>query len=656
MLVLATFLAAQEAPVMVVTGAKVAQNIEETVEAVEVISSEEIAATGAKNVAEVMATIPGVVIFDHPQATVMMQGFDGSYVKILVNGMEITGDTGGATPVNMIPVADIERIEIVRGASSVLYGSDAMGGVINIITKKPEKGKFSLLLKQELTSTLRTYSEGHIGYANDLFGFSLSGSFDRDKGKTRAERNNYGKYIDIYEIAAARLSSARAAVSWYHPRGELELYGSWMDSLLNVSATVANHYDFMNTKLEGGVKETFHLSDTAMLDGFFSYRQLDYDADWIEYGSTVVRSVYADSLFRDIEGEARFAWEPTISHALLFGVNAKREALESESFTEEKTLVMLSVFVQDTWNIGGADKFRVVPGLRFDYRVPNDSDEDPVYKLSPKLSLRYDPSENLVLRLSYGMGFKTPTLKQNYWVFFHPTPYNFLLIGNPELKSESSHGINASADYKITETLGVSAGAYFNYVYDLIDDYISDGNPGSMLNPSGVLQTFLYTRGYRNVGRAITSGGDLSLRFNGSRLKSSLTYSYTLAREYDQTEKTWTELAGRVPHQISASVSYLIPVVETSVQTRITWNSPQLIGSEMGSSATDNYRTPDFLMVNLRISKMFFDEKFELYAGVQNLLSNFHFVKSTDPSQQNQEDYYGLRYGRIFSIGAVFKW
>jgi outer membrane receptor for ferrienterochelin and colicins len=655
LLVSTTFLRAQETPVMVVTGAKVEQDIEETVEAVEVISAEEIAEMGAKNVAEVMANIPGVVIYDHPQATVMMQGFEGAYVKVLIDGMEITGDTGGATPVNMIPVSDIERIEIIRGASSVLYGSDAMGGVINIITKKPEKGKLSARLKQEFSSSIRYYGEGYIGYANDLFALSLGGSFDWDNGKTVQKRNNRRENVDLYEVPAARLGSARADASWYHPGGELALYGSWMDSLLNVSADVENGYDFMNMKIEGGLKETYRFSDFAMLDGFFSYRQLDYDADRINY-SHHSTSAYADSLFRDIEGEARFSWEPVISHALLFGVNAKREALESDSFDAEKSVVMLSAFTQDTWNIGGADKFRIVPGLRFDYRPPSDSGEEHIYKLSPKLSFRYDPTEDLVLRLSYGMGFKTPSLKQNYWFFFHPAPNNFLIKGNPDLTPETSHGFNFSAAYSVKKKFTASVGAYFNYIFDLIDAIPVDENGGTAINPStGESQNYTSVMQYRNVGRAITTGGDVSLAFNGSRLKTALTYSLTLAKEFDEDADEWIDLASRVPHQLTASVSYLIPVIETTVQGRVNWNSPQLISSSgMGGVSGGKTYTPDYLLVNLRIAKTFFGEKLEIYGGVQNALNNIHFVKSTDG--RNQEDYYGLRDGVIFSIGAVFKW
>jgi outer membrane receptor for ferrienterochelin and colicins len=634
-------------PVLVVTGAKVEQDISETVEAVEVITGEEIARMGAKNVAEVMQNIPGIVIYDHPQSTVMMQGFEGAYVKVLIDGMEITGDVGGATPVSMIPVSDVERIEIVRGASSVLYGSDAMGGVINIITKKAEPGRLSASLRQEIASNLRYYGEGFAGYDNKRFGLSAGGSFDWDKGKISKKRNNMGENIGIYDVPGIRLGAVRGKGVWHHSGGDLEIFGSWMDTLQEVSADIDNGYDFMYTKLEGGLNGSYRFSDLAMLDGFFSYRRLDYTADRHSY-TFKTTTPYAESLFQDLEGELRFSWDPVISHALLFGVNAKREALESDAFEGEKFYVLLSAFAQDTWNIGGADKFRIVPGLRFDLRPPSASGEDPVYKVSPKLSLRYDPLESLTLRLAYGMGFKTPTLKQNYWVFFHPSPYNFLLIGNPSLKSESSHGINASADWRITGELAASAGVYFNYVYDLIDDYISDESPGARLNASGQMQNFIYTRGYRNVGRAITTGGDLSLRYNGRRINASAAYSLIAAKEYVEDRDRYIDLAGRVPHQINLAASWKIPVIETTFRLSANWNAPQLV------SFDDDTWTPDFLMTSLRVSKFFFKERLEVYGGVRNLLNNVHFLEGS--GGETQKEYYGLRDGIIFFAGGYFKW
>ena len=651
MLAFANLLAAQEGALMVVTGSKVAEDARESVTPVEVISGAEIEAMGAKTVAEVMANIPGVVIFDHPQATVMMQGFEGAYVKILVDGVEVTGDVGGAVPVNMIPVADIERIEIVRGASSVLYGSDAMGGVINIITKKPEGEAFSLKTRHEFGTNLRYYGELFAGYDTKHFGFSLGGSFDWDDGKIRRARNGMGRVIDIYDVAASRLAAVRGSAVWHHAGGGLEVYGNWSDSFLTVSADLENGYDFANSKIEGGVKDSWRLSDTMLLDGNVSYHRLNYNAVKYNYAFQT-ESPYAESLFQDIEGEVRFSWEPVISHSLLFGINAKREALESDTFFGEKSAMMLAAFVQDTWNIRGLDRFRLVPGLRLDWRLPGSDDEEHIVKLSPKLALRYDPLENLVLRLSYGMGFKTPSLKQNYWVFFHPAPFNFLLIGNPNLKAETSHGVNLSAEYHVIKEVSLSAGAYFNYIFDLIEDYISSEAEGAALNASGVVQPFIYTRSYHNVGRAITTGGDVSVKYNGTRLRLSGAYNLTVAKGYNEETGAYDDLTSRVPHQVSLAAAYTIPFIETTAAVRANWNAPQKAGA--GTDGSTEGHTPDYLMLTARLSKLFFSNRLEVYAAAHNLLNNIHFVEGSEG--QTQRDYYGLRDGIIFSLGGRFKW
>lgn len=128
--------------VIVVSAGKIEQNVEDASEKVQVISSEEIQDSGAKTLSEAVKNLPGVTVKGasggNPVDSISMQGFDSSYVKILVDGVAVTGDLGGSTAVFEIPVEMIDHIEVVQGASSALYGSDAMGGVVNIITKKAE--------------------------------------------------------------------------------------------------------------------------------------------------------------------------------------------------------------------------------------------------------------------------------------------------------------------------------------------------------------------------------------------------------------------------------------------------------------------------------------------------------------------------------------
>ncbi|MDR1908771.1 MAG: TonB-dependent receptor, partial [Spirochaetaceae bacterium] len=507
----------------------------------------------------------------------------------------------------------------------------------------------SLRTRQEFSSNLRYYGEGFLGWDSPSVSLSLRGGFDWDGGRISPQRNLMGQAIDFYEVPANRMGNLRANAAWRHGGGDIEVFGFWNDSVLRSSSDLTSGYEYSNARLGGGLSHSWRLGDTALLDGFFTYTQLDYNAEKQDY-TFATASADASNFFRDMEGELRFSWEPLISHALLFGVNAKREALESVDFDEEKSLIQVAAFVQDTWNVGARDRFRIVPGLRFDYRLPNSAEEEPVFKLTPKLSLRFDPAERLILRLSYGMGFKAPTLKQNYWVFWHPAPNNWLILGNPALRPETSHGFNAQADYAPWPGFTLSAAGYFNYIVDKIET-LADENAGSALNSkTGALQAYTRRMVYSNVGKALTTGGDLSLRFAGERLSLSGVYSIGYAGAYDETEKKYLELPSMTAHQVNLNAAWRIPVLEATAALRLTWHTPRLLDV---SDSNGRMRTPDYLMAHLRVSKLLFGERLEVYGAVQNLLNNTHFITGSGGS--SQRDYYGLLDGVIFTLGGSLR-
>ncbi|MDR3303741.1 MAG: TonB-dependent receptor, partial [Treponema sp.] len=430
--------------------------------------------------------------------------------------------------------------------------------------------------------------------------------------------------------------------------GELDLYGGWADSLLKVSANTESGYDFENQRFEGGATVKHQLGETLGLEAFFKYDRLDYDATRYAYLWDNQSSMYADSVFQNIEGEARLAWEPNIEHSLLFGLNSSNESLDSDTFLDTKRSSVLSAFAQDIWNIGGMDKYRLTPGLRLDVPLPQAGERAVSPSITPKLAFRFDPSEKLVLRASYGMGFKSPTLKPRYWVFFHPSPYNFLVEGNPDLKPESSHGFNVSADYTVVDGVAASISAYYNYVFNMIEAQQVEGSTeGSTIGADGLSHNYIYIMRYRNIGRVMTAGGDLSLRLKQKRVVAAFTYSFGLAREWNAEKAAYTDMVSRVPHQITASVLYTVPFIETDVSLRVNWSSPQRV------SVDDNTYSPDYFMMNLRVAKFLFDKRLEVYCGAKNLLNNINFVKGS--ADETQRDYFGLRDGIIGYLGVSLK-
>ena len=131
-----------EDDVIVVDADKIEQKIDESVEQKKTITGEDIRKSGSKTVGEALKTLPDVAVSTatagNANESVTMQGLGNGYVKIMIDGVSVSTDISGSTPIFQIPVENIERIEVIKGADSVLYGSDAMGGVINIVTKREQ--------------------------------------------------------------------------------------------------------------------------------------------------------------------------------------------------------------------------------------------------------------------------------------------------------------------------------------------------------------------------------------------------------------------------------------------------------------------------------------------------------------------------------------
>lgn len=628
---------AEEPAVIVVSGSKIEENEATAVEKVQVITGEEIEKSGAKNLAEAVKGIPGIAVGGHPADSISMQGFDSDYVKIMIDGIAVSGDIGGAVAVQQIPVEDIDHIEIVRGASSALYGSDAMGGVVNIITKKnkakkDEKLKAHGRLVEEFSSNIRNYSAAHIAFTRGGFSAGASGSFDWTHGKTEERNTALAGRVNRYLSPFMQLGFVRANVDYAGSGGKVGSSFLFSDARQKANTTPYEQIKYQSSRLEGALTGEKAIADTLILSGFATVKSYLLDT---EFENKIYRSNReTDASSIDSENEVRLTWEPNFTHTALAGFNGNFQTMDGDAFETRKKQLLLSFFTQDTINIGALDVFFIVPGVRLDVSPPLDG-TPPLFQCTPKLSMRYNPFEQTAFRFSYGMGYKTPSLKQKHWIFIHGYTGgegNFILYGNPNLKPETSHGFNAGVEQRIGSGIKISAAGYFNYVHNLIDNKIT-GSKG-----------IYYTRTYVNIDKAITYGGDASLSISGIRFGAKASYAYTGAKEFSRSKETWQDLPLRLPHAVSVSGFYMIPVIETRINASAEWHSPSLI------SAEDHTFSSDYLMFSAGIEKKLWRDRIELYGRVDNMLNNAHFVKSS--AGQTQKEYFELNDGIVFSIGV----
>ena len=646
-----------EDDVITVNADKVEQALDTSVERKTIVSDEEIKKSGAKNVGDALKSLPEINVSGatagNATESVSMQGLGNGYVKIMIDGVTVSTDLSGSTPVFNIPVENIERIEITKGADSVLYGSQSMGGSINIITKKnadesvsgkkikisgsvTEEGGFSPSLL-----SWKNYLAGSLFINSTHMTNALIACLDYVPGKEKETFDALAGNIKYFENTKKILGFARDTLTYHNEWGNISLYGLYTDSDQQSNFTKTGYdkgaqMEYRSLRAEGGASFKYIFNDAFYLDGFsagkFYYMDTSYSVKAGIYSTT--NSVESNSC--NWETDVRAHWKFKEINDFIFGINANLESIDGSSFDERKYALETAAFAQDTISILD-EKLFLIPGCRIDF-APSVQDSAVNFMATPKIALKYNPSEFTALRLSYGMGYKIPTLKEKYWIFKHsyaPGSANFILYGNPDLIPEKSHSLNFGIEQNVNNLFKINAGAYFNYIIDLIDGVVKDATSTPQI------------REYKNVDKAITFGADINLSTELERFKGKIGYAYTEAKAYDKTTDDWQDLALRVRHRITLSLEYLIPVIETSVSLNAQWNSKQLLS--MGTE----YYTPDYLMVGASVSKKIWDEKLEIYFGADNVLNNIHFIKGTNG--ETQKTYYGLEEGTILRLGAKLK-
>ena len=662
-----SFLFSQETEddVIVVDAEKIEQSIDDAVEQKKVITTDDILKSGSKTVGDALKTLPDVTVSaataGNANESVTMQGFGNGYVKIMIDGVSVSTDISGSTPIFQIPVENIERIEVSKGADSVLYGSDAMGGVINIITKRrtadPEtegaQGTKKTKLKigggiteefgfMPLILGWKNYAAGNLTVSGKHISNTLIGSFDYNPGKEKTTNDALAGKITYYEGTKKILGFVRDTLTWNDVWGSVGAYGLYTGSqqVSNYTKTgLDKGADMTYTAHRGefGLTGKYICSEKLYIDGFLAGKLYFMDTVYNVKAGIHSSSTGTHSNSFDAESDTRAHWTPNKVNDITFGANVDLESMSGTAFEKRKYALETALFAQDSIAFLDA-KLTLVPGVRFDVS-PSIQGSGVLFMATPKFGIKYNPTEMTALRLSYGMGYKIPSLKEKYWIFKHsyaPGAGNFILYGNPNLVPEKSHSFNVGVEQNVKNLFKVSAGAYFNYILDLIDSVVTD----SLSSPQ--------IREYRNVDKAITYGGDVSFNTELDRVKAKIGYAYTGAKSFDADTSRWEDLTLRVAHRVTAHVSYRIPVIETTVALNVQWNSPQLLAAKSG------YYTPDYFTVGFDISKKFLDEKLEVYVGLDNMLNNIHFIKGTNG--ETQKYYYGINEGIGLRNGGKYNY
>lgn len=489
---------------VIVTATKTRHTLGDVPVDAEVITREEMEQRQVKTVQEALKYLPGVKVNQTSsgwgdKGQVRMQGLDERHTLILVDGQRFRGGHGDATDLQSIPLDMVERIEVVKGPASALYGSDAMGGVINVITRKAPGG-MSLSLSPSFGSRATQVHEATAGYASGAFS-GLLGYTYRESNGVKKETDEYHEHIFQGSLGYAFTPDSKVTVKPYYSQHSME-----DESRTQKRTGVNSVWDWAPDKL----------SKLSVRGSFFNYEHVtgDRSSDW-------------DT--DNYEGELTYSRLLFDRHTVTAGYQFRKEEITDNGKDYEADQDLHSFYVQDEIDI---QPLVVVVGTRIDCHDRWGTE------VNPKASLLYKVTDNLKLRASVGTAFKAPSLVKLYGDGWRMGPY--VVHANPDLDPEKSIGYQLSVEYAFSERFLAKLSLFRNEIDDLIDSRtVRNGRPP-------------YDMYWQNIDEAITQGVELSLTADLTRgLTARAGYTYLDTED----EKEHKELPNRSKHKASLELN-----------------------------------------------------------------------------------------------------
>lgn len=461
---------------VVVTGTGTHQRMKDSPAPVEVITAKDIKRTGITDFQQAMSTMIPSLSFSGGGAMgnyMMMNGLSNKYILVLINGRKLTGDVANNIDLSRIDISRIKRIEILNGAGSSLYGSDAIAGVINIITDEPHN-----IMSVSSTTKFEEYGQlaqiVNLDLATEKFGSYTSFKHEQSDGWQQSK--------DAYEIDRKTketkiIPTLSPTVNGFHsnivdqkftftPNNKLSMYadGGYYWKLTDRPGTQDGikggyNYDihYESFKVGVGGKYKFNKKATISLDLLndnynqnYKYIRDEKDFKIGDYDKTKSQKFYN----AELKGIFKFAK----NHTTVFGTDFRSESLDRPSANVDEAVYTLSGYGQH--EVKFLEHFKAIGGLRYDYH------ETAKGRLTPKAAIMYS-IHNFNFRGTYSAGFRAPGLDELYYYLWKGGTGSTITMGNKDLEPEKSNYFSLNAEYK-TSRFSISATGYLNYVDDMI--------------------------------------------------------------------------------------------------------------------------------------------------------------------------------------------
>jgi len=591
----------QALPEVVVTATATPRALQTAPASVTVVDQQALSRRPVQDLTDVLRDVPGVTVNGAglTRRGISIRGMPSEHTLFLVDGRRVNGSASAIAhadfELNWVPVEAMDRVEIVRGPMSSLYGSEALGGVVNVITRSATdvwRGSLRAMggLREDgrggETYQLGAYAGGPL--IQDRLGLSLYAE-SKARGDTPQAANPR-----LSDLEAREALSGSATLSW--------------------TPDAAQRIDF--TVLAGRDDRSRSTATTAATPVYYRYadavdrRQyaLSHTGRW-SWGDSVVRA-YRSTLDRTntvtngqtasrpvgmqediIDG--RVTADPVAGHRLSVGGEWRREELQDAAAAVSGVLTSerYAIFAQDEWAL--TPSLSLTGGARFDHH------DQYGWQTSPRLYAVWTPVEGLTLKGGGGRGFKSPSLKQLSPEFVTVAAGGrFTVYGNPDLKPEIGTSYEASAEYR-RGGWAVRLGGFANDIENLIETRCT---------------AFCGVRGrevrlYQNINEARITGLEAGAETRlpaGFSLRGDYTY-------LDSENRSTNQQLSERPHHSGHATLRWEPDDHRFVQLR-----GEYVGEQLMLFNAVQYAVPDYTLVSLE-GGLRLEKNLWVRAGVQNL-------------------------------------
>lgn len=557
----------KQLPEVVITGQYSVQSIKNSVYKIRVIDQERIRMRNATDLSGVLNTELGIRFstdYALAETDIQVMGVGGQRVKILLDGIPVNERDATKQSLSQIDINTVERIEIVEGPMSVTYGTDGLGGVINIITRKAKAQKaLGIAARVQEESVGNTYSPFQkSGIHNEHL--ALNWSNLGWNASMYGTRNNFGGYTDTAgypaKVSKPKDQWMAGGTLGYQATNHNILYrldylneSIFAAGVMNINSGKGLDKYYITHRLNHQVQDNWQISPALKLNTALSYQAYKrntetYAVDHVlktKIASTTDAGSWDITKFNTFFFRSTLQWYLSPWISIQPGIDLKYDQTTGERILDQKqSITDYAAFASA--EIKPTSWLNIKPGLRFSKNSVYDA--PPVI---PSVNTKLSLNKQWDIRASYARGFRAPQLRELYFYYYDA---NHQIEGNPNLKAEYSNSFMASVNWSnsgatVATIVSSSLTGFYNNYYDFINTAMRDN--------SNVFS-------YLNIDTYKTAGFTFDNKLTCKNLSAAIGYSY-IARynQYQENDKqtpgfTWAS-------EINSNITYQFPKAGASI-------------------------------------------------------------------------------------------